>query len=71
MDIFAIGGDEPTGTVSWEQSAKEHDNKRVIKMILETAQLLCTTPHLKGSHCVQRKCRPPMVFRETADTFSN
>ena len=40
MNIFAIGGCEKTGTIDWEQSARELDNYRVVKMILESCQML-------------------------------
>ena len=41
MNIFAI---EKTndGGIDWEASAKSLDNLRVVKMILESAQMLCT-----------------------------
>ena len=48
MNIFAIGGCEKTGTIDWEQSARELDNYRVVKMILESCQMLCTTLNHQG-----------------------
>jgi hypothetical protein len=48
MNIFAIGGCEETGVVDWEQSARELDNYRVVKMILESCQMLCTTLNYQG-----------------------
>tara|TARA_R100000152_G_C6768239_1_gene193682 strand:+ start:119 stop:634 length:516 start_codon:yes stop_codon:yes gene_type:complete len=41
VNIFAIeyGAD---GTVDWRRSAKSQDNYRVVKMILESCQMLCT-----------------------------
>ena len=48
MNIFAIGGCEETGTIDWEQSARELDNYRVVKMILESCQMLCTTLNHHG-----------------------
>ena len=41
MNIFAIEK-TPEGNIDWEASAKSLDNLRVVKMILETAQMLCT-----------------------------
>ena len=45
MNIFAI---EKTndGGIDWEASAKSLDNLRVVKMILESCQMLCTTINL-------------------------
>ena len=48
MNIFAISGCEQTGTIDWEQSARELDNYRVVKMILESCQMLCTTLNHQG-----------------------
>ncbi len=43
MNIFAIEGNIKTGEIDWIQSGKSQDNYRVVKMILETCQMLCTT----------------------------
>jgi hypothetical protein len=45
MNIFAI---EKTncGDIDWEASAKSLDNYRVVKMILESTQMICTTINL-------------------------
>ncbi len=41
MNIFAIEG---TSTrIDWKKSARSLDNYRVVKMILESCQMLCTT----------------------------
>ena len=48
MNIFAISGCEQTGTIDWEQSARELDNYRVVKMILESCQMLCTALNHQG-----------------------
>ena len=40
MNIFAIEK-KPDGTVDWHGSAKAQDNYRVVKMILESCQMLC------------------------------
>jgi len=41
MNIFAIEGNE--SGIDWVKSAKSQDNYRVVKMILESCQMLCTT----------------------------
>tara|TARA_R100000008_G_scaffold8792_1_gene4542 strand:+ start:1088 stop:1609 length:522 start_codon:yes stop_codon:yes gene_type:complete len=43
MNIFAIEGDSETNEIDWVKSAKSQDNYRVVKMILESCQMLCTT----------------------------
>jgi len=40
MNIFAIEGDN--GIIDWKASAQSQDNYRVVKMILESCQMLCT-----------------------------
>ena len=41
MNIFAIE-QTPTGEIDWVRSAQAQDNYRVVKMILESCQMLCT-----------------------------
>ena len=41
MNIFAIEGIDTQ--IDWVKSAQSQDNYRVVKMILESAQMLCTT----------------------------
>lgn len=41
MNIFPIEYDR-NGNIDWELSANSQDNYRVVKMILESAQMLCT-----------------------------
>ena len=41
MNIFAIE-QTPTGAIDWVKSAQSQDNYRVVKMILESVQMLCT-----------------------------
>ncbi len=48
MNIFAIEGDEKTGQIDWIKSGKSHDNYRVVKMILESCQLLSTALNVHG-----------------------
>ena len=40
MNIFAIEGDK--NNIDWVRSAQSQDNYRVVKMILESCQMLCT-----------------------------
>ena len=40
MNIFALEGD--ANEIDWVESAKSQDNYRVVKMILESCQMLCT-----------------------------
>ena len=40
MNIFAIEGDVETGEIDWVKSAQSQDNLRVVKMILESCQIL-------------------------------
>lgn len=48
MNIFAIEGNEKTGEIDWILSGKSHDNYRVVKMILESCQLLSTALNVHG-----------------------
>ena len=41
MNIFAIESDSQ-GNIDWIKSAQSQDNYRVVKMILESCQILCT-----------------------------
>jgi len=41
MNIFAIEGNN--NQIDWAKSARSLDNYRVVKMILESCQMLCTT----------------------------
>ena len=56
MNIFAIEGDADTGQIDWEASARSQDNLRVVKMILESCQILSTVLNeqgLKAPHAFQ------------------
>ena len=46
MNIFAIESDEH-GDIDWIASAQSQDNYRVVKMILESCQMLCTAINLQ------------------------
>lgn len=75
MNIFAIGGCEKTGTIDWEQSARELDNYRVVKMILESCQMLCTTLNVQGYETPYRNAHlnhPSTKWvRESSSNFLN
>ena len=46
MNIFAIEQDQH-GNIDWTASAKAQDNYRVVKMILESCQMMCTAINLQ------------------------
>lgn len=46
MNIFAIEK-TPKGNIDWSASARSLDNYRVVKMILESCQMLCTVINLQ------------------------
>ncbi len=45
MNIFAIEGEG--NQIDWVKSAKSLDNYRVVKMILESTQMICTTINIQ------------------------
>ena len=47
MNIFAIEKDK-YGNVDWVASAQSQDNYRVVKMVLESCQMLCTALRSQG-----------------------
>ena len=49
MNIFAIESDA-SGNIDWIASAKSQDNYRVVKMILESVQMLCTALNLQHGY---------------------
>ena len=49
MNIFAIEADAD-GNIDWVASAKSQDNYRVVKMILESVQMLCTAINLQHGY---------------------
>lgn len=51
MNIFALD-DDPV------QAARDQCNKHVVKMVLESAQLLCTALHVNGVTCEALPYRP-------------
>ena len=58
MNIFAIEGNEETGEVDWIKSAKSQDNMRVVKMILESCQILSTVLNEQGVKAPYRSFNP-------------
>ena len=58
MNIFAIEGNTETGEIDWGASARSQDNYRVVKMILESCQILCTVLNEQGLDAPYRSFNP-------------
>ena len=58
MNIFAIEGDTETGEIDWVKSAQSQDNLRVVKMILESCQILSTVLNEQGLDAPYRSFNP-------------
>ena len=58
MNIFAIEGNVSTGEVDWIASGKSQDNYRVVKMILESCQILSTALNQQGLSAPYRSFNP-------------
>ena len=58
MNIFAIEGDVETGKIDWVKSAQSQDNLRVVKMILESCQILSTVLNEQGLEAPYRSFNP-------------
>lgn len=58
MNIFAIEGDVETGNIDWVKSAQSQDNLRVVKMILESCQILSTVLNEQGLDAPYRSFNP-------------
>ena len=75
MNIFAISGNIQTGEIDWVQSGKEQDNYRVVKMILESCQILSTVLNEQGLEAPYRSFNPKhpscLWAAESADNFEN
>ena len=75
MNIFAIEGNENTGEVDWIKSAKSQDNMRVVKMILESCQILSTVLYEQGMIAPYRSFNPKhpscMWAAESSENFRN
>ena len=57
MNIFAIESDA-NGEVDWIKSAQSQDNYRVVKMILESCQILSTTLNEQGINAPYKSFNP-------------
>ena len=75
MNIFAISGDEATGEIDWIQSARDLDNLRVVKMILESCQILSTVLNEQGLKAPYRSFNPKhpscLWAAEASENFEN
>jgi hypothetical protein len=58
VNIFAIEGDLNTGKIDWIASGKSQDNYRVVKMILESCQILSTVLNEQGVDAPYRSFNP-------------
>jgi hypothetical protein len=75
MNIFAIEGDTDTGEIDWVKSAQSQDNLRVVKMILESCQILSTVINEQGLDAPYRSFNPKhpscLWAAESAANFMN
>ena len=75
MNIFAIEGDAETGEIDWVKSAQSQDNLRVVKMILESCQILSTVLNEQGLDAPYRSFNPKhpscLWAAESAANFMN
>ena len=75
MNIFAIEGNEKTGEIDWVKSAKSQDNYRVVKMILESCQILSTALNEQGLKAPYRSFNPKhpscLWAAESSENFRN
>ena len=75
MNIFAIEGDEETGEIDWEKSAQSQDNLRVVKMILESCQIMSTVINEQGLKAPYRSFNPKhpscLWAAESASNYMN
>ena len=75
MNIFAIEGNVETGEIDWVKSAQSQDNLRVVKMILESCQILSTVLNEQGLDAPYRSFNPKhpscLWAAESAANFMN
>lgn len=73
MNIFAIEGNAETGEIDWRASARSQDNYRVVKMILESCQILSTVLNEQGVKAPYRSFNPKhpscLWAAESSDNF--
>ena len=71
MNIFAIEGEG--NTIDWVASARSQDNYRVVKMILESCQILSTVLNEQGVEAPYRSFNPKhpscLWAAESSDNF--
>ena len=74
MNIFAIEEDK-SGNIDWIESARSQDNYRVVKMILESCQILSTVLNEQGIDAPYRSFNPKhpscLWAAESSDNFEN
>ena len=74
MNIFAIEKDKHGG-IDWAESARSQDNYRVVKMILESCQILSTVLNEQGIDAPYRSFNPKhpscLWAAESSDNFVN
>ena len=75
MNIFAIEGDVETGQIDWVKSAQSQDNLRVVKMILESCQIMSTVINEQGLKAPYRSFNPKhpscLWAAESASNYMN
>jgi hypothetical protein len=75
MNIFAIEGDVETGEIDWRESARSQDNYRLVKMILESCQILSTVLNEQGIDAPYRSFNPKhpscLWAAESSSNFSD
>ena len=73
MNIFPIEGNAETGEIDWVKSAQAQDNYRVVKMILESCQILSTVLNEQGVKAPYRSFNPKhpscLWAAESSDNF--
>ena len=74
MNIFAIENNK-AGDIDWIKSAQSQDNYRVVKMILESCQILSTVLNEQGIKAPYRSFNPKhpscLWAAESSDNFKN
>lgn len=72
MNIFAIESDK-SGKIDWVKSGKSQDNLRLVKMILESCQILSTVLNEQGIEAPYRSFNPKhpscLWAAESSDNF--
>jgi hypothetical protein len=75
MNIFAIEKNSSNNSIDWIKSAQSQDNYRVVKMILESCQILSTVLNEQGLKAPYRSFNPKhpscLWAAESATNFCN